>query len=75
LLFEPGDSSPGGAGRANPAAGDYRLALGSAARDAGVDFGFSTDFFGSPRPLGPGFDTGYHEYDPVWRLFLALVRR
>jgi predicted outer membrane repeat protein len=69
------DSFTGAPGFVNPAAGDFRLAAGSAARDAGVDFGISADFFGNPRPLGPGFDIGYHEYDPVRRLFLPLVRR
>ncbi len=40
---------------------DYRLTVGSPNIDAGADLGVLTDFWGSPRPLGAGFDIGAHE--------------
>ena len=45
----------------NPSAGDYHLGSGSAALDAGVDAGMTTDFDGDPRPIGTGFDIGFDE--------------
>jgi predicted outer membrane repeat protein len=70
-----GNSITGTAGFAGAAAGDYRLAAGSDAIDAGANAGVAVDFEGSPRPLGQGFDIGYHEFDPVLRLYLPLVVR
>jgi hypothetical protein len=69
------NSFSGAAGFANPALGDFRLGLASAAIDQGSDAGLSLDYFGNPRPLGSGFDIGFHELDPVRRLFLPLIRR
>jgi uncharacterized repeat protein (TIGR01451 family) len=46
----------------NPSAGDYHLGQGSAAIDAGIDAGVSTNIDGDPRPLGLGFDLGADEY-------------
>ncbi len=46
----------------DPAAGDYHLGLGSAAIDAGVDAGVTTDIDGDPRPLGGGYDIGADEF-------------
>jgi hypothetical protein len=46
----------------NPATGDYHLGPGSAAINAGIDAGISTDIDSDPRPLGPGFDIGADEY-------------
>ncbi len=42
--------------------GDFRLGLGSAARDAGLTAGAPTvDLNGTPRPQGPGIDMGAFE--------------
>lgn len=41
---------------------DGFLTAGSPAIDAGVDSGLTHDFFGNPRPAGPGFDIGAQEY-------------
>ncbi len=40
----------------------YRLRAGSAAIDAGVNTGVSTDVDGDARPLGGGYDIGADEY-------------
>jgi len=45
----------------NPAAWDYHLGPGSAAIDAGVDAGVTTDIDGEPRPQGLGYDIGADE--------------
>jgi hypothetical protein len=57
----------------NPAAGNYRLALGSPAIDSGVDAGVMTDLTGLSRPRGNGFDMGAYEFVPP--LFLPLILR
>ncbi len=49
----------------DPDAGDYHLGPGSAAIDAGVNAGVTTDIDGNPRPHGGGFDLGADEYWPV----------
>ncbi len=43
---------------------DFRLAQGSPAVDAGTAVGseYNTDYFGTPRPQGPGWDIGAIEY-------------
>lgn len=58
----------------NATADDYRLGSGSSAIDAGADAGVVTDFKGTPRPIGAGFDIGFDEYLPTQR-WLPLVRR
>ncbi|MBU1751107.1 MAG: right-handed parallel beta-helix repeat-containing protein [Chloroflexi bacterium] len=58
----------------NPAAGDYHIAQDSAARDAGVNAGVTTDRDGRPRPLGPAPDIGAYEY-VRGLLYLPLVLR
>jgi hypothetical protein len=42
-------------------ADDYRLWVGSASLDNGVDAGITVDIMGLPRPTGDGFDLGAHE--------------
>jgi thermitase len=44
-----------------PDAGDYHIGPGSAARDAGVNAGVTTDIDGALRPVGPGYDIGADE--------------
>jgi len=52
----------------NPLTGDpkldatYHLQVGSAAIDAGVDAGVTTDIDGDTRPWGAGYDIGADEY-------------
>ncbi len=48
----------------DPANLNYRIGPLSAARDAGVNAGITTDIDGQPRPNGPGFDMGADEYVP-----------
>jgi len=60
---------------ANPAGGDYHIRRGSAAVDAGVDAGVTTDMDGDPRPVGAGFDIGADEYMPGVHLPLVVRRR
>jgi len=45
----------------NPAGGDYRLGVGSAAQDAGVDVGVVQDLDRVSRPQGAGVDIGAYE--------------
>jgi hypothetical protein len=60
----------------NAANDDYHLSLSSAALDADVEVGVTTDFDGDARPAGGGFDIGYDEYARTMRrLYLPLVVR
>ncbi len=59
----------------NAAGGDFRLSEDSDAIDAGFNAGVSVDAFGNPRPLGLGYDIGFHEFGLGQRLFLPFVRR
>ena len=57
----------------NPESSDYHLASGSAAIDAGVDAGVTTDIDGDPRPIGAGYDIGADEFKPALYLCLPVV--
>jgi parallel beta-helix repeat protein len=46
----------------DPDTGGYHIGFGSAAVDAGVDAGVTTDIDGDPRPIGPGYDMGADEW-------------
>jgi uncharacterized repeat protein (TIGR01451 family) len=52
----------GDPGFVNPASGDYHITAGSAARNAGVDAGVTTDIDGEERPSGARYDIGADEY-------------
>ena len=53
----------------DPAGGNYHIAVTSAARDAGVDAGVTSDIDGEPRPYGAGYDIGADE----WYLCIPLT--
>jgi hypothetical protein len=82
-LWHTNGANLGGAGAtdsANDQAGDpafssdgYHLTDRSAAIDAGLDAGVSTDLDGNARPEGAGFDIGADEHLP--RVYLPLVVR
>ena len=48
----------------NPTTGDYHLATGSPAIDAGTNAGVTTDLDGVTRPQGSGHDIGAYETPP-----------
>jgi len=62
-----------------PDAGNYHIGPGSAAIDAGVNAGITTDIDGDPRPIGAGFDIGADEYvstptpTPAAAIYLPVV--
>jgi len=56
----------------NPSVWDYHLTANSAAIDAGVDAGVTTDIDGDPRPQGAGYDIGADELRQ-WYIYLPLV--
>jgi parallel beta-helix repeat protein len=56
----------------DPDGGDYHIAMGSAAVDAGVDVGVETDIDGDPRPIGRP-DLGVDEWG--MKTYLPLVLR
>jgi len=58
----------------DPDGGDYHIGLGSAAIDAGVDAGVTTDIDGNSRPLGALPDIGADEL-AVQEVYLPLVVR
>jgi len=49
----------------DPSAWDYHITAGSAALDAGVNVGVTTDIDGEPRPAGGGYDIGADEYHVI----------
>lgn len=60
----------------DPAGGDYHIGVASAARNAGVDSGVSTDIDGQARPAGLGYDLGADEYlETLFKVYLPLVWR
>lgn len=58
----------------DPSAWDYHLTAGSAAIDAGVDAGVTTDIDGDPRPIGAGVDIGADEYRR-YTIYLPIVMK
>jgi len=57
-----------------PAGWDYHITSGSAAQDAAVDAGVTTDFDGDSRPTGLAPDLGADELK-MYEVFLPLVLR
>ncbi|MGD1992913.1 MAG: right-handed parallel beta-helix repeat-containing protein, partial [Anaerolineae bacterium] len=57
----------------NPSGGNYHLGPGSAAADAAIPVGVSTDIDGDARPIGPAPDLGADE-SWLWS-FLPLILR
>jgi len=55
----------------DPGAGDYHIGPDSAARDAGVPAGVTSDMDGDPRPIGTGYDVGADEFR--WRIYLPVT--
>jgi hypothetical protein len=53
--------------------GDYRITVGSPAVDAGSTDASNHDFFGTPRPVGAGYDIGAHELLPSLTLTPAAL--
>jgi hypothetical protein len=60
----------------NPAGGDYRLRQESPCVDAGTAQGAPLDdVWGIPRPVGPGYDMGAHEFFEFFEVSLPLILR
>ena len=57
----------------DPDGGDYHIAPGSAAIDAGVDAGVTVDIDGDTRPQGSGYDIGADEFRHPWFTYLPVV--
>jgi len=57
----------------NPDGGDYHIGPGSAAIDAGVNAGVTTDIDGDFRPKEGGYDIGADEFGQQWNIYLPLV--
>jgi hypothetical protein len=57
----------------DPDGGDYHIGSGSAAVNAGVDAGVTTDIDDDPRPAGADYDIGADEF--WYRIHLPLVTR
>jgi hypothetical protein len=52
---------------------DYHILEGSAARDAGVDAGFTSDMDGQARPNEAGYDIGADEYWPFAHVYVPQM--
>ena len=57
----------------DPANDDYHIGSGSAAINAGIDAGVSTDIDGDPRPLGSAPDLGVDEFKA--KVYLPLMMK
>jgi len=55
----------------DPDMGDYHIGPDSAARDAGVAAGVTSDMDGDPRPIGTRYDIGADEFR--WRIYLPVT--
>ena len=57
----------------DPDGGDYHIGPASAARNAGVNAGVTTDIDGETRPKESGYDIGADEFGQQWDIYLPLV--
>ncbi len=63
----------GDAAFVNPDGGDYHIGPDSAARNAGVNAGVTTDIDGETRPKESGYDIGADEFGEQWDIYLPLM--
>jgi hypothetical protein len=59
----------------DPASSDYHIGENSAALDAGIDAGITTDIDGDPRPLEEGFDIGADEFQLLFEIYLPFIAK
>ena len=57
----------------NPDGGDHHIGPDSAARNAGVNAGVTTDIDGETRPKESGYDIGADEFGQQWDIYLPVV--
>ena len=57
----------------DPDGGNYHIGPGSAAINAGVNAGVTTDIDGDARPQGSDYDIGADEFSQQWDIYLPLV--
>jgi hypothetical protein len=59
----------------DPNAGDYHITEHSAAKDAGVDAGVTTDMEGQTRPYDSSYEIGADEFHYTHIRYLPLILR